>query len=251
MSTREQLAKWRAVAEAAMPHIQGQSWFIYRTSTHGLTVQEPNGWIAIASDKGTIEKMRHISTFDPPTVIVLLDEVERLQAEQQQAVEHAVEQEQIRWQDRLNWIHLKYGVDGSGCDSGDPLDLTDTEVHALAVLLENAQYDLRQQADEVERLRHEKIMLRSEVDQVETRCTRCHAQAKRDGYKEGKEEQAGEVERLRAAAMRLGYWLERKNECPPGLEDVGTPCPFGGDCGQCWLAWALEQPAGDEAGGKG
>lgn len=69
--------------------------------------------------------------------------------------EKAVEEEQIRWQDRLNWIHLKYGVDGSGCDSGDPLDLTATEVHALAVLLDD-----EREAHAAEKSYHEKTRLR-------------------------------------------------------------------------------------------
>lgn len=60
------------------------------------------------------------------------------------AIEQAVEAEQTRWQDRLDWLHQKYGVDGSGCDSGDPLDLTDAEVHAAITLFENAVYDCAQ-----------------------------------------------------------------------------------------------------------
>ena len=45
-------------------------------------------------------------------------------------VELAVLDEQVRWQERLNWLHLEIpGVDGSGTDSGDPLDLTACEVH--------------------------------------------------------------------------------------------------------------------------
>lgn len=39
-----------------------------------------------------------------------------------------VDAEAKRWGDRLNWIHLRYEVDGSGTESGDPLDVIEAEI---------------------------------------------------------------------------------------------------------------------------
>ncbi len=47
-------------------------------------------------------------------------------------IEQAVEAEQVRWQERLDKIvrsvDPKGEIDGGGCDSGDPLDLTEAEM---------------------------------------------------------------------------------------------------------------------------
>jgi hypothetical protein len=63
-------------------------------------------------------------------------------ADEDDIVSIAIAANEARWQHRLNFIHAEYGVDGSGCDSGDPLDLTYGEARGLATLLENARYDL-------------------------------------------------------------------------------------------------------------
>ena len=67
------------------------------------------------------------------TIQATIDEIARLR----QAIEHAEEQEQQRWQERFNelckgdapdgrsWDTI---IDGGGCDSGDPLDFTHCEV---------------------------------------------------------------------------------------------------------------------------
>jgi hypothetical protein len=61
------------------------------------------------------------------------------------------DEEATRWQKRFEWLHQKYGVDGGGCDSGDPLDFTETEVQLVIVQFENQITDLtRQHAEDVE-----------------------------------------------------------------------------------------------------
>lgn len=56
--------------------------------------------------------------------------VQILTAEYGPALVQAVEAEQSRWQDRIYAICQKVlpDVDGAGCESGDPLDVTDAEV---------------------------------------------------------------------------------------------------------------------------
>lgn len=88
--------------------------------------------------------------------------------ERDAAIEKAVEEEQIRWQDRLDFVHQKYDIDGSGCDSGDPLDLTCTEMHGLAVLYENEKYDH-------EHTREERDTLRGQLGQAVHCLTECKA----------------------------------------------------------------------------
>ena len=53
----------------------------------------------------------------------------------------AIEAEQTRWQERIDAILRQAvpDVDGSGCDSGDPLDLTATEIELVINELENAE----------------------------------------------------------------------------------------------------------------
>lgn len=50
-----------------------------------------------------------------------------------QAVEKAIDAEQARWQEGIDaLIYSRYpDRDGSGCDSGDPLDLTMAELHGM------------------------------------------------------------------------------------------------------------------------
>jgi len=54
------------------------------------------------------------------------------QEQLQDAIDEAVEAEQGRWQNAIDELLVKLtgqnGIDGSGCDSGDPLDLTLTEI---------------------------------------------------------------------------------------------------------------------------
>lgn len=58
-------------------------------------------------------------------------------------LETELDKEQRRWQDRIDNIVCRYiegGVDGSGCDSGDPLDMTATELElAFGKMLEEIQ----------------------------------------------------------------------------------------------------------------
>lgn len=93
----------------------------------------------------------------------------KMTEERAAAIESAVEAEQNRWQDRLNWLHTEYGADGSGCDSGDPLDLINTEargvVTRLADLLGDAKAIIQEAYDHCEQCR--------EATSTYMRCARC------------------------------------------------------------------------------
>lgn len=67
-------------------------------------------------------------------------ELETVKRERDEAVTKSVLAESNRWGDRLNWVHQQYDVDGSGCDSGDELDVIETEISlALGNLTERAE----------------------------------------------------------------------------------------------------------------
>lgn len=53
-------------------------------------------------------------------------------------IDRKIEIEQARWQQRLEKVYCEYypEVDGAGCDSGDPLDLTATEVELTCIHLQ-------------------------------------------------------------------------------------------------------------------
>jgi hypothetical protein len=65
---------------------------------------------------------------------IIATAVEKVRAE-------AIKAEQARWRERIDGILRKAvpDVDGSGCDSGDPLDLTATEIQLVINELENAE----------------------------------------------------------------------------------------------------------------
>ena len=56
--------------------------------------------------------------------------------------EQATGQEQERWQHRFDFLARTYGVDGRGCDSGDPLDFTEAEVRGAINKLDDILYDV-------------------------------------------------------------------------------------------------------------
>lgn len=51
-------------------------------------------------------------------------------------IDFAIEKEACRWAERLNWIHAKYDVDGSGTESGDALDVIEAEIRLVLGKLE-------------------------------------------------------------------------------------------------------------------
>jgi hypothetical protein len=60
-------------------------------------------------------------------------------------IEKVVDTEQARWQERIDRIlrAVLPDVDGSGCDSGDPLDLTACEIEIVINHLRDEIYELR------------------------------------------------------------------------------------------------------------
>ena len=65
----------------------------------------------------------------------LKQKVDEFKRVEQEAIE---EKEADRWGERLNWIHTKYGVDGSGVDSGDQLDVIESEIRQAFNALESS-----------------------------------------------------------------------------------------------------------------
>lgn len=52
----------------------------------------------------------------------------------QKDIDAAVEDEQKRWCEELDFLHTEFGADCSGCDSGDPLDCVEVEIRqAIAI----------------------------------------------------------------------------------------------------------------------
>ena len=46
----------------------------------------------------------------------------------QKDLDAAIDEEQKRWCENLDFLHTEYGADCSGCDSGDPLDCVEVEI---------------------------------------------------------------------------------------------------------------------------
>ena len=90
-------------------------------------------------------RKRFEAEYDPPSnwrtnvywldrYFVRLEEI-IVSAESKHA-EEITEKESDRWGKRLDWIHRLYGVDGSGVDSGDTLDVIESEIRQAFTYLE-------------------------------------------------------------------------------------------------------------------
>lgn len=88
------------------------------------------------------------------------------------AVEKAVEAEQCRWQERIDATLAKYDTDnerdGSGCDSGDPLDFTDSEIcqvlNQQSAALAEARREIQSLKDELLRVKGFGHKIKSHVE---------------------------------------------------------------------------------------
>lgn len=95
--TAEELAKLREIAEAATPGPWISPWHLECENAEEYGFYAANGekvvglfWFDGYHLECSEENARHIATFDPPTVLALLDEIERLR--------RAVEQ--VEWEQR-------------------------------------------------------------------------------------------------------------------------------------------------------
>ncbi len=78
------------------------------------------------------------------------------------SAQRATDSECARWQKRLNFLHVEYGVDGSGCDSGDPLDVIESEARGVITRLTDELAERTKQRDEVGVLAAEQGVLASQ-----------------------------------------------------------------------------------------
>lgn len=119
--SRELMPKLIAVVEQIQERLQGQFGYGWGEFTKHFTFDE--------------YMKLEIDSDDPD--IPLSDRVQAL-----------VEQEQGRWQGRLEEIYGNvegvHNIDGSACDSGDPLDLTASEVSQVIDALVEQRDDLRE-----------------------------------------------------------------------------------------------------------
>lgn len=83
--TEIDLSKLRKIAEAATPGPWEAERFFWKRAVadnrYWLGIDgkgEVSGYIALIDDDSATEDAAHIATFDPPTVIALIDELERL-----------------------------------------------------------------------------------------------------------------------------------------------------------------------------
>lgn len=87
MIDAETLAEWKTIAEAATPG----PWEVDSSiGTDEAFVCDGNGMARAYVRDGQIEDIRHIATFDPPTVLALIAEVEQLQ--------------HVEWEQRQDWL---------------------------------------------------------------------------------------------------------------------------------------------------
>ena len=66
---------------------------------------------------------------------VVADTLDKLAHALAAEAERATLAEQSRWQARFEFLADEYEVDGGGCDSGDPLDFTESEVRQVITKL--------------------------------------------------------------------------------------------------------------------
>ena len=124
---------WAAVLNVKTTDGLTSSEWIARTS-RALRERDEAKATLIATDKAMWSAFASRDT--------ALSRVKELEGELASAIdrlEYVVDAEQARWQERIAATIAKQvpGIDGSGCDSGDPLDLTATEVSmALGRLLD-------------------------------------------------------------------------------------------------------------------
>lgn len=124
-----------------------RSWF----KNDGTETPGPHEWVSRRDHaRGMLQVGRALLTLEADrdrehACLVLANEVaagwekRALAAEAER--ERAEENEQARWQARFEFLHREYGVDGGGCDSGDPLDFTEAEVRASLTLITDERDD--------------------------------------------------------------------------------------------------------------
>lgn len=90
----ETLAEWKTIAEAATPG----PWEVdHDVQTGRAFVRDPLGTERATIRDGNELDATHMATFDPPTVLALIAEVERLTVENEQL-------QRIDWEQRQDWL---------------------------------------------------------------------------------------------------------------------------------------------------
>jgi len=119
--TSERLAELRRIAQMATPGPWGRSGRIVYAPTHGhrqVTISVQKGRDCSAEEADAVAL--HIASFDPPTVLALLDEIERLRREREEIVDG--ETRFVLYHPDFNWWECQACRFWWEFESGDPYE---------------------------------------------------------------------------------------------------------------------------------